>query len=119
MVGVADDDDMAVLLRGASRKFLNAGNKGASGIHDLCGFLFELSLDLGRYPVGANDSCLSALDLYRFVDSGNAVLAQALHFLVIMNQRAEASNYLAVFEGLFNHLDRSFDAKAKPVFVRQ
>jgi hypothetical protein len=119
MIGIADDDDMTALLGGTGRELLDTGHEGARRIDNLCGFFFELALDLRGHTVGSNNGGLSALDLYGFIDSGNAMLAQALHFLVVVDQWAEAANYLTVFEGLFDHLDRSFDAKAKSVFVRQ
>jgi len=45
------------------------------------------------------------------------VLAEPLHLLIIMDKRPEAADGLALFQGLLDHFDRSFDPKAKSVFI--
>ena len=46
-------------------------------------------------------------------------LRKALHFLLVMNERAEAADRIALADRLFDHVDRAFHAEAKSVFVGQ
>jgi hypothetical protein len=67
--------------------------------------------------VCSNNRGFAAAYLHRLADRRYAVLAESLHFLVVMDQRAEASDRFAVFESFLDHLDCSFDSKTKPVFI--
>jgi hypothetical protein len=46
-------------------------------------------------------------------------VGQALHLLLVVNERAEAPHRASGPDGLLDHFDRPFDAEAKPIFVGQ
>jgi hypothetical protein len=108
---------MAVLLGRTGRKLLDTRNKRASRINDLRRVYFELALDIRGHSMSTNDGSLAALYLNRIADRRHAVRAQSLHLLLIMDERAEAPNGVAMADRFFDHFDRPFDAETKSVLI--
>src|SRR6185436_20807526 len=117
MVGTADDDDVAVLGCGTRRELLHSRNKGTSRVDDLCRFFFKLLLDFRRYAVSTYDSSFATPDLDGLINGRHALMSEPLHFLRIMDQRAKRANCGPVGNGLFDHLNSTFNAETKSVFV--
>src|SRR5262245_37725207 len=61
----------------------------------------------------------AASDLDGLGDSRDAFVGEALHFLFVVDQRAEAADGLAVGKCVFDHLDGAFDAETKSIFICQ
>jgi hypothetical protein len=45
------------------------------------------------------------------------MLAEPLHLLLVMDERAETSDGVAFLKSVLDHIDRSFDAETETIFV--
>jgi hypothetical protein len=119
MLGRSDHDNMAIFGGRTGGKFLDSGDERTGGIHDLAGVLLKLALDARCDAMGPDDSRFIAADLDGLADSGYALMSETLHFLFIMDQRAERPNLVAGPNGRLDHFDGTLDPETKSVFIRQ
>jgi hypothetical protein len=118
MIGITCYHNVASLARRALRQMLHTSNKRTSGIDHPGRASFEIALHLRGDAMSTDDGNRIGACFLRRVDGGDAKLAEALHLLCVMNQRSQRTNRaLAVFDSLFNHFDRTFDAKAETEFL--
>ena len=119
MIRIARDHDVAAVFRGALSESLHPVHERAGGIDDAGGALFQFGLYLRRHPVRANYGDLVGPDFRGILDGGDAFTFQALHFLRVVNQRAQCAHWRADLERALDHFDRALDTKTKSVFVCQ
>jgi hypothetical protein len=120
MIGISRHDDIAALSRGAFRKMLHARNERTSCIDHFSGTPLKFVLYLRRHAMRTNNRNRIRIGFFRGINSRDALLAQAFHFLRVVNEWPERANRpRAFFNHLFNHFDRSFNAETESVFVCQ
>jgi hypothetical protein len=69
--------------------------------------------------VRSDDGRFAAANFDRLLYRGHSVVGQTLHLLLVVDERAEAANYLTGGHRVLDHLHRAFDAEAKTVFIRE
>ena len=118
MVRITGNYDVSAIFRSALRQVLHPGNERAGGVDHFCGALFQITLDLRRDAVGANYSYRVGIGFRWFVDRRYTQFTEPFHLLGVVNQWSKGTNGTNAFvQRVFDHFDRTFDAKTKPVFV--
>src|SRR5687767_10804988 len=120
MIRIAGDDDVASLPGSAFSKVLHASDKRTRGVDNLSRARFQVALNLRSDAVSANDGDRVAIGFFGSINRGDALRAEPLHLLRVVNQRAERPNRTcALLDCFFDHLDGAFDAETESVLLCQ
>jgi hypothetical protein len=117
VIRTSDDDHMSIRFRCPCRELLHSRNEGTGSVNDLRRPLLEFFLDLWSYPMSTDHCRFASLDLNRLSDGRHAFFTEAMHLLLIVDQRPKRPHCIAFANRVLDHIDRPLNAEAKPVFV--